>query len=554
LAAQTKYPPTKMKYPHQTLLSANFTVFCFYIAFLFKSEAQVLQPAFQYSGQQLQTAGPMAALKNGQIINAGTFEGEVNWAGVFLENSGGADIFIAAFNPDQNAPEWILGGGSAEDDVISGLAVDSSDNMLVIGAAFGQFHLENLELLSDNSINPRFLFLIKINAQGEVMNGWTIQGNQDYAFTHVTSDYQGNWIVSGYFQGTLFFSDTSLVAQSSSDLFIAKFDADGNLLWALREGITGITRPVVIKADHWGNLMVAGAFNRSTSIAGVELEASSNDRDMFLAKYTSSGEGLWAIKAGGVLDDDVVDMEISRSGHIFAAGYFVGVLNPGNGIFLQTDDGDPDFFILKFDENGIPTGGISFGGTEFQLTRDIDAYNQQIVLTGLFQGTLTVDGQSWDSGQNYAGFVGLFSESLDFLYGVAITSDAGCAPSAAIFDHSGNIWITVSFAGVSIIGNTLLTATGDFDALLLKMHIQTGYHEQQNFVSWTITSNPVGDYIDLVGWEPGDIIYLMDLQSRLLGKRAHNGRISITHLPAGIYILICSRAEKKKVFRIVKGI
>lgn len=535
-------------------ITTAFHFWCF--IFLLPSAELVCQSPellFHFSGQQMQLVGPLTTLRNGHILVGGTYESDVLWNGHQLDNAGGSDIFICNFNPNQNNPSWILGGGGPVDDQLSGFATDTSDNILIIGSAFGNFTLNDLELDADFTENPKFLFLIKISEEGEVINGWTIQGTQDYALTNATSDSQGNWIVGGFFQGALFFQDTTLVSQSQSDLFLAKFDPSGNLLWALREGITGITRPTAIKTDREGNIVCAGIFDRITSFAGVELEASTNDRDIFFAKYSTQGAGIWGFKAGGVLDDDLVDMEISSSGHIFAAGYFKGVLNPGGGIVLQTDDGDPDFFILKYDENGQPEGGVSFGGTESQFAKDIAVSNQKVLLTGVFNGILPFKGSVWNAGPDYAGFFGLFTESLEFVKGSAITASDGFYPSAGNFDPDGNIWISGNFAGFTNFGDTILTAEGDFDGLLIRMLNPSEVARVSSPPIWEIVSNPVADRIEVKGWKPGDTLFLLNMEGKLLDRFETGGQISVAKYPVGLYFLICHRADQRSVFRVVKG-
>ena len=54
--------------------------------------------------------------------------------------------------------------------------------------------------------------------------------------TGVATDLTGNVFITGYFDSTIVFDSVRLVSSGGTDVFVAKYDADGVLLWAKQVG------------------------------------------------------------------------------------------------------------------------------------------------------------------------------------------------------------------------------------------------------------------------------------------------------------------------------
>src|SRR5262245_44936828 len=105
------------------------------------------------------------------------------------------------------------------------------------------------------------------------------------------------------FQGSANFgsgvlNQTTLVSAGPTDMFVAKYDSNGMLLWAKRAG--GISSDVGqgIAVDGSGNSYVTGIFQGSATFGSGELNqttlVSAGPTDIFVAKYDSNGMLLWA--------------------------------------------------------------------------------------------------------------------------------------------------------------------------------------------------------------------------------------------------------------------
>ena len=119
----------------------------------------------------------------------------------------------------------------------------------------------------------------------------------------IAVDGSGNSFVTGSFNGTASFNGTSLSSVGGNDIFVAKYDAKGTLLWAKKAGGSNSDYGYGIALDGSGNSYVTGSFRDMASFNGTSL-SSSGASDIFVAKYDASGAFQWAKQAGGGYEDE----------------------------------------------------------------------------------------------------------------------------------------------------------------------------------------------------------------------------------------------------------
>ncbi len=113
----------------------------------------------------------------------------------------------------------------------------------------------------------------------------------------------GNFVyTSGAFSGTMTIENTTLTAIGGTDAFLAKFDNNGNLIWAKRFGSTGNDAIRGISKDNNGRVYLVGDFTGTWSLDEVSL-VSQGGRDIYFAVLESDGRLVWAERAGGPNDD-----------------------------------------------------------------------------------------------------------------------------------------------------------------------------------------------------------------------------------------------------------
>lgn len=434
-----------------------------------------------------------------------------------------------------------MAGGSPLDDELSGLCADSEGNIFAAGAfwfsaCFGGALLEA-------GGNPKGLFLLKISPKGSLLWGQALQGTGIKDLSSLQCDAFGHVWVAGFFGGQLTLGDTTLQATGDTDMFLAKFNAAGQLLWALREGWQRDTRATALVLTAQGEPRVGGYFNGQTRLASQMLNANTFDRDAFIAAYGTDGSPRWAMKAGGVHDDDLTSLATDEQGNLYATGFLVGVMSLGNGISIQSATGNPDFFILQYAPDGTPLRARALGGMQSQLATGIVVGRGYVAVCGYFQGAMQWDGLQLHSGSTFAGFVACFNTQLEGISAQAAVSTGGVFPQHIQLDADGRLWVAGSFGGQGAFPTGSATALGTFDGFLLYTAAPVRTHEPElTTASWRVIPNPASDWIEVKGAAQGQIFWIADTAGRCCAGPMSAQRLYVGYLPPGMYYL-CTKGR-----------
>jgi hypothetical protein len=175
------------------------------------------------------------------------------------------------------------------------------------------------------------IFIAKYNTSGTlqwILRGGGASGDSGDA---IAVDGSGNVYVTGIFQSTANFNTPSvngsneLVSAGSFDIFIAKYNTSGTLQWLRRGGGTSGDFSNGIAVDGSGNVYVTGYFqvtanfNTPSASGGNELISAGN-RDIFIAKYNTSGTLQWLRRGGGVSSESVSGIAVGGSERVIAVG------------------------------------------------------------------------------------------------------------------------------------------------------------------------------------------------------------------------------------------
>lgn len=116
----------------------------------------------------------------------------------------------------------------------------------------------------------------------------------DYFFT---IDLDGNLLVTGCFINKSVFGNKSLVSVGNYDIFVAKYNRQGDLLWLQQAGGQDFDMANVIKTDTVGNVYVTGYFTGGCFFDNYIVKSKAQ-RNTFTAKYSKDGKFQW-VKAEG---------------------------------------------------------------------------------------------------------------------------------------------------------------------------------------------------------------------------------------------------------------
>lgn len=134
---------------------------------------------------------------------------------------------------------------------------------------------------------------------GEIFGG----GNSDSG-QGILIDVSGNVLLTGIFTSpSITFGNTTKTNLGQNDIFLVKYDASGNILWAKFSG--GLSSDIIsdISTDASSNIVVTGYFLSSSITFGKTTLTKTGSAAIFVAKYDASGNLLWAKSEGGTSED-----------------------------------------------------------------------------------------------------------------------------------------------------------------------------------------------------------------------------------------------------------
>ena len=244
-------------------------------------------------------------------------------------SSGGSDLFLLKYN-SSGTKQWTKQLGTSSTDIGTGVTVDSSDNIYVMGETSGGLDGNTSSGLSD-------LFLVKYNSSGTKQ--WTQQlgtSSSDIG-QEVTVDSSDNIYVTGYTSGGLDGNTNS----GSDDLFLVKYNSSGTKQWTQQLGTSSRDVGNGVTVDSSENIYVTGYTD-----GGLDGNTSSGGSDLFLLKYNSSGTKQWTKQLGTSSTDRGNEVSVDSSNNLYVTGWTSGGLD-GN-----TNSGDSDLFLLKYNSSG----------------------------------------------------------------------------------------------------------------------------------------------------------------------------------------------------------
>lgn len=198
-------------------------------------------------------------------------------------------------------------------------------------------------------------------------------------------DENSNSYVGGFFSDTSYFGDEMLISENLKDVFVAKYDSTGAFQWVVQGGGSGSNTCAGITSDQNNNIFITGWFSESLQTGETFIE-SYGSYDMFVIKINPEGEVLWARNAGGESDDYGNRLTINMEGDVIISGSYRHIANFGEETIIESL-GDRDIFIANYSNEGIFQWVKKFGGKGEDRAYGIDCNSSgEIYFTGFFNG------------------------------------------------------------------------------------------------------------------------------------------------------------------------
>ncbi len=311
------------KFGTQTITSAGLQD-----AFVAKYDANGNLKWVVSAGGSLSDIGNAITIDNvGNVVIAGQFTGTATFGSFILTGSGSnVNVFTAKLDSSNGTFLWAKSGVGPHTDRALGVACDPSGNVYVTGQYSDTITFDNIHYTSlyDG------IFLVKYNNAGTEQWFTTAGGATNNICTAIAADNNSNVYLTGNFTGSLSFfahTITTITNIYTNKVFVAKYDATGNLSWAVDDGSSNPIEANSIAVDSLGNPYIIGNFecimNEYADKYGQGTFNTVGFWDIFGTEYSSSsGAWLWSRQIGGHKNNYGNGIAVSKAGDVYTAGSF----------------------------------------------------------------------------------------------------------------------------------------------------------------------------------------------------------------------------------------
>ncbi len=349
------------------------------------------------------------------------------------------------------------------EEIQRGTVVDNLGNVYITGVFFGTVDFDPGAGVASITPSPygSNAYIAKYDINGNYQWAINIPIATSYGNNSIAIDASANIYITGYFAGaSVDFNPAAGVtalasASGSNDIYIAKYDINGNLIWAKGIGSTGDDRgnEIIIAA---GDILLTGNFNGTVDFdpgAGTSNLTSLGSGDIYIAKYNASGNFIWANQIGGSGTDDVRDIATDNSGNIFITGNFESTadFDPGAGTADLISAGWGDIFIAKYNSSGNYQWAKNIGASGYDCGTaiSIDTANN-LMITGTYNSTVDFDPGAgvvnYTAALGAGSYIGKFDTNGNYVWVKPLPLNTSNIDIIA--DDCNNIFISGSYSNI----------------------------------------------------------------------------------------------------------
>jgi hypothetical protein len=386
-------------------------------------------------------------------------------------------ILFIPFGSIAQAPEWewVKRAGGISDDNANAIAVDDFGNSY-LGGNFNNATItfDTITLTKSGSCD---FFLVKHNTNGKALWAKNATGSGTEDIQSIAVDTAGNVYVTGGYSGfTITFDTITLTSGYSSHIFTAKYDSLGNILWVKDAGGYGDYQTRSIAIDNTGNVFVTGYFYNNTFHFGSVVLTTAGSRDMFIVKYDTYGNLLWAKSLGGLGPDQANSIAVDSAGYAYIAGEFrsIDLIINSDTIFNRDTTGTFfDILLVKFDHNGSIQWTKNAGGIHDDGASSIAfGPSGNLYMSGTFQSNyILFDSTLLSNGGTADVYFAKYDLEGNLLWVKSVVATSFSFNNPIAIDYAENIYLTGSYTYYYIIiGSSTLPNShpGDYEDYIAK--------------------------------------------------------------------------------------
>jgi hypothetical protein len=257
------------------------------------------------------------------------------WGSPLNPYAGGLnDAFVAKLDSG-GLLVWNTFLGAWDEDLGNGIAIDGSENIYVAGSSRATWGSPVNEYAGSGDA-----FVARLSDDGALL--WnTFLGSPEYeSADDIALDGSGNIYVIGSSYVTWGDPVNPIAPGGKYDVFSAKLNSSGTLVWNTFMGSSGWDYDADIAVDGSGNVYLVG---KSDATWGTTLSPHAGGWDAFAAQLNTNGVMMWNAFLGSSATDSGSGIAVDGSGNI----YTVGTSNATWGYPVNHYAGGDDAFVVK---------------------------------------------------------------------------------------------------------------------------------------------------------------------------------------------------------------
>ena len=405
--------------------------------------------------------------KDGNVYVAGLYEGDMPMGASTFTSKGGKDVFIAKYNAN-GVLQWAKTGGSSADETVGGITTDAAGNVYITGS-YG-IHV----------IYP------------------------------TTTD-------------TAYFDNESIVSKGKSDIFLAKYDVDGGLIWLKGYGTEYRDFGKSIICTHAQKIILGGEFSYyagsppiTSTIYFDSLSATSaGDADIYMVSMDTDAHVNWLKRYGINQYEYCNGLQVDAMDNIYMTGMFDNDVQfpPYTITSISSGFVIGDCFIAKFSSSGTTLWAKAMGGGGGWTSNGGSVHASKVAVTTT--GSVYVTGYYGHCTMKFHNGAILPYEDQDQIFLVKYTSNGAFAWARNMggyswnyalglyADENQNIYATGGFQGTAFFDTDTVVGYGGDDAFVTK-------YDSAGNEQWVINAGGNGNDWgnDITGTPDGGALYI----------------------------------------------
>jgi hypothetical protein len=492
------------------------------------------------------TKTALVSCEDGCFYMAGEFLDTAQFGVKTLVASGGTDVFLVKYTAEGEAL-WSVRMGASDDEYVQKIISDDEGNVVVVGYFYGTTQIGTD---SYTTYGSQDLFVAKYNAGGDFLWSFRVGGPMADYLTGLAADQDENFIISGNFYDEITIGDTTLLSLSSSDIFLAKFNPGGDLLWTLSAGGSSSDQVHSSACDADGNILIAGSFYYDFTFGDTTL-STQNPVGAFIAKYMPSGQLSQVFQLDGTYLTTEIFVTAAPGGDFYISGNFSEQITFGTKTF-NAGEFNQDIYIAKYDAScdlQWARHGFSYGSDQV-VALETDNFGN-LYLSGHYLDTLHFElltlPYTLCCGSREI-FIVSYNPEGNVLFGEQISGTRANVQSIEL-NQQGNLLLSGLFTEEVILGPLSLSHYDGFRNYMtcLETGIYTGLAQKPESIRLAVFPNPAVSKIQIPGTgqvKPAEY-KIFSMNGRLVGHGKVNpgDQIDIGFLLPGQYILRMNYAE-----------